>query len=262
MLQTIKRIRIIIEEVKFELTLEDEGIFFYDNLCGLKNFELIITRNKFEELCMDLWKKCFERVEDAIFIADLKKKDINEIILVGGSTRIPKIRQMVEDFFGKEPLRNIDPDEVVAYGATLSIHKKLKLKEFDNKEIEEIMNSNQLLKEEIEKLKKENEMLLNDLNIKDANIKDLENDLKTKNNNLKMKDEKIKHLENNLSVKNDNLNMKDGKIKGLENESNIKDGIIKELEKKLKRMNHEYDKINKKLITVIEKNKNLENQIN
>ena len=71
---------------------------------------------------MDLWKKCFERVEDACKIAKLNKKDINEIILVGGSTRIPKIRQMVEDFFGKEPLRNIDPDEVVAYGATLAAY--------------------------------------------------------------------------------------------------------------------------------------------
>ena len=55
MLQTIKRIRTIIEEVKFELTLEDEGTFYYDNLCGIKNFELIITRKKFEELCMNLW---------------------------------------------------------------------------------------------------------------------------------------------------------------------------------------------------------------
>ena len=64
MIQTIKRIRIIIEEVIFELTLEDEGTFFYDNLYGIKNFELIITRSKFEELCMDLWEKCFERVKD------------------------------------------------------------------------------------------------------------------------------------------------------------------------------------------------------
>ena len=136
MLQAIKRIRTIIEEVKFELTLEDEGTFFYDNLCGIKNFELIITRSKFEELCMNLWKKCFERIEDAIEIAKLNKKDINEIILVGGSTRIPKIRQMVEDFFGKEPLRNIDPDEVVAYGATLAAYlKNLDIKDTTSKDI-------------------------------------------------------------------------------------------------------------------------------
>ena len=91
MLQTIKRIRTIIEEVKFELTLENEETFFFDNLCGIKNFELIITRSKFEELCMDLWKKCFKRIEEAFRIAKLNKKDINEIILVGGSTRISKI---------------------------------------------------------------------------------------------------------------------------------------------------------------------------
>ena len=135
-LQRIERIRTIIEEVKSELTFEDEGLFFYDNLCGKKNFELIITRNKFEELCKDLWKKCFERVEDAFRIADLKKKDINEIILVGGSTRIPKIRQMVEDFFEKEPLRNIIPDEVVAYGATLAAYlNNLDIKDTTSKNI-------------------------------------------------------------------------------------------------------------------------------
>ena len=101
MLQTIKRIRWIIEEVKFELTFEDEGTFFYDNLCGIKNFRFIITRSKFEELCVDLWEKCFERIEEAFKIAKLNKKDINEIILIGGSTRIPKIRQMIKDFFRK-----------------------------------------------------------------------------------------------------------------------------------------------------------------
>ena len=85
---------------------------------------------------MDLWKKCFERVEDAFRIADLKKKDINEIILVGGSTKIPKIKQMVEEFFEKEPLRNIDPDEVVAYGATLAAYlTDLEIKDTTSKNI-------------------------------------------------------------------------------------------------------------------------------
>ena len=85
---------------------------------------------------MNLWKKCFERIEDAIEIAKLNKKDINEIILVGGSTRIPKIRQMVEEFFEKEPLRNIDPDEVVAYGATLAAYlKDLAIKDTTSKNI-------------------------------------------------------------------------------------------------------------------------------
>ena len=50
---------------------------------------------------MDLWEKCFERIEEAFKIAKLNKKDINEIILIGGSTRIPKIRQMIKDFFRK-----------------------------------------------------------------------------------------------------------------------------------------------------------------
>ena len=82
---------------------------------GIKNFELTITRNKFKELFIDLWKKCFEIVKDAFEITKLNKKDTSGIILVGGSTRIPKIRQMVKYFFGKEPLRNIDPNEIIAY---------------------------------------------------------------------------------------------------------------------------------------------------
>ena len=85
---------------------------------------------------MDLWEKCFERVEEAFKNCKLNKKDINEIILVGGSTRIPKIRQMVEDYFGKEPLRNINPDEVVAYGATLAAYlTDLVIKDITSKNI-------------------------------------------------------------------------------------------------------------------------------
>ena len=85
---------------------------------------------------MDLWEKCFERIEEAFKIAKLNKKDINEIILIGGSTRIPKIRQMIKDFFGKEPLRNINPDEVVAYGATLAAYlTDLVIKDITSKNI-------------------------------------------------------------------------------------------------------------------------------
>ena len=135
MILKIKRIRTIIEEVKRELTLEDEGLFFYDNLCGIKNFELIITRNKFEELCMDLWEKCIDIMKNLIETKKIDKKDINEIVLVGGSTRIPKIQEMVKEFFGKEPLRNVNPEEVVAYGATLAIDKKLKIKDTISKAI-------------------------------------------------------------------------------------------------------------------------------
>ncbi len=85
---------------------------------------------------MDLWEKCFERIEEAFKIAKLNKKDINEIILIGGSTRIPKIRQMIKDFFGKEHLRNINPDEVVSYGATLAAYlTDLVIKDITSKNI-------------------------------------------------------------------------------------------------------------------------------
>ena len=110
--------------------------FFYDMLYGIKNFSLDITRSKYEELCMDLWKKCFKKVDEALKISKLKKDEIDEIILVGGSSRTPKIKQMVQDYFnGKEPLQNINPDEVVAKGALQSIYSKIHIHDILSKSI-------------------------------------------------------------------------------------------------------------------------------
>ncbi len=79
-----------------------------------------ILLKDYENLCIDLWKKCFKSVDNALSIAKLKKEDIDDIILVGGSSRTPKIQQMIKEYFnGKEPLKTINPDEVVAHGATL-----------------------------------------------------------------------------------------------------------------------------------------------
>ena len=89
-----------------------EGIDFYTN----------ITRAKFESLCEDLFKNCLNPVERVILDSKLSKGDINEIVLVGGSTRIPKIMNLIKDFFnGKEPCREINPDEAVAYGAAVQL---------------------------------------------------------------------------------------------------------------------------------------------
>lgn len=69
---------------------------------------------------MDLFKKTMDPVKKAMEDAGLKKTDIKEIVLVGGSTRIPKVQQMLKDFFdGKEPSRGVNPDEAVAYGAAV-----------------------------------------------------------------------------------------------------------------------------------------------
>lgn len=84
------------------------------------DFSEPLTRARFEELNMDLFKKTMGPVKQALQDAGLKKTDINEIVLVGGSTRIPKVQELLRDFFdGKEPSKGINPDEAVAYGAAV-----------------------------------------------------------------------------------------------------------------------------------------------
>ena len=79
-----------------------------------------ITRNKFEELCMDLFKKCFPPLEMLLKDAKISKSQINEIILLGGSSRIPKIQEMIKEFFnGKELNKSLNPDEAKVCGASI-----------------------------------------------------------------------------------------------------------------------------------------------
>ena len=87
-----------------------EGIDFYSS----------ITRARFEELCMDLFRKCMDPVEKVLRDAKMDKGAVSEVVLVGGSTRIPKVQQLLQDFFnGKELCKSINPDEAVAYGAAV-----------------------------------------------------------------------------------------------------------------------------------------------
>ena len=87
-----------------------EGIDFYTS----------ITRARFEELCQDLFRSTMDPVERVLRDAKIDKSSVHEIVLVGGSTRIPKIQKLVSDFFnGKEPNKSINPDEAVAYGAAV-----------------------------------------------------------------------------------------------------------------------------------------------
>merc|ERR1719426_759698 len=79
-----------------------------------------LTRARFEELNLDLFKKTLGPVGKVLEDGDMKKNEIDEIVLVGGSTRIPKVQQLLKDYFsGKEPSRGINPDEAVAYGAAV-----------------------------------------------------------------------------------------------------------------------------------------------
>merc|ERR1711935_12908 len=84
------------------------------------DFSEQITRARFEELCNDLFKKTLKPVDQVMKDSGMKKSEIDEVVLVGGSTRIPKVQQLIKDFFnGKEPNRGINPDEAVAYGAAV-----------------------------------------------------------------------------------------------------------------------------------------------
>jgi molecular chaperone DnaK len=84
-----------------------------------KNLELTLTRAKFEQLSDRLFERCLEPCRKALQDAKLQPSDVNEVILVGGSTRIPKVQEIVQKFFGKAPNRSVNPDEVVALGAAV-----------------------------------------------------------------------------------------------------------------------------------------------
>ena len=131
-----KKMKEEIEKVKKQLSSEEDSIFYIDMIYGIDEFKLEITRKKYEELCMDLWKKCIDKMKQTIKFTKIDKKDIDEIILVGGSTRTPKIKEMVKNYFnGKEPLQNINPDEIVAYGAIMSNYSKININDITTKAI-------------------------------------------------------------------------------------------------------------------------------
>ena len=109
-----------VEKAKRDLSSVIQTKIEIENLVEGVDFKETLTRAKFEELCADLFKKTLEPVEQVLKDAGKKKSDIDEIVLVGGSTRIPKVQQLIKDFFnGKEPNRGINPDEAVAYGAAV-----------------------------------------------------------------------------------------------------------------------------------------------
>lgn len=93
--------------------------FITADASGPKHLQLTITRSKFEELADDLIERCRKPVMQALQDAKLQPKDIDEVVLVGGSTRVPKVRELVKNIFGKEPHQGVNPDEVVAVGAAI-----------------------------------------------------------------------------------------------------------------------------------------------
>ncbi|KAG5835182.1 hypothetical protein ANANG_G00269420 [Anguilla anguilla] len=118
--RAMQKLRREVEKAKRTLSTQHQARIEIESFFEGEDFSETLTRAKFEELNMDLFRSTMKPVQKVLEDADLKKSDINEIVLVGGSTRIPKIQQLVKEFFnGKEPSRGINPDEAVAYGAAV-----------------------------------------------------------------------------------------------------------------------------------------------
>merc|ERR1712066_188814 len=115
--RALRRLRTACERAKRTLSASAQANIEIDSLFEGIDFYTSITRARFEELCADLFKGTLEPVEKALRDAKLDKSSINDVVLVGGSTRIPKIQKLLTDFFnGKELNKSINPDEAVAYG--------------------------------------------------------------------------------------------------------------------------------------------------
>ncbi|KAF5212335.1 70-kilodalton heat shock protein [Clavispora lusitaniae] len=118
--RALRRLRTACERAKRTLSSSAQTSIEIDSLFEGIDFYTSITRARFEELCQDLFRSTLDPVEKVLRDAKVDKSQVDEIVLVGGSTRIPKVQKLVSDFFnGKEPNKSINPDEAVAYGAAV-----------------------------------------------------------------------------------------------------------------------------------------------
>lgn len=118
--RAVQKLRREVEKAKRALSSQHQVRLEVESLFDGDDFSETLTRAKFEELNMDLFRSTMKPVQKVMEDSDLKKEDVHEVVLVGGSTRIPKVQQLIKEYFnGKEPSRGINPDEAVAYGAAV-----------------------------------------------------------------------------------------------------------------------------------------------
>merc|ERR1719453_568520 len=118
--RAVQKMRREVERAKRTLSTAHQARVEIEALHDGVDFSETLTRARFEELNLDLFRKTMKPVQRVLDDSDFKKSDIDELVLVGGSTRIPKVQQLLKDFFnGKEPNRGINPDEAVAFGAAV-----------------------------------------------------------------------------------------------------------------------------------------------
>ena len=119
----LQRLREAAEKAKMELsTVMETEIslpFITADATGPKHLNMKLTRSKFEQMVEDILQRSLPPVKQALADAGMKPSDINEVVLVGGSTRIPRVQQLVKEYFGKDPHKGVNPDEVVAVGAAI-----------------------------------------------------------------------------------------------------------------------------------------------
>jgi len=121
--KALKRMKTACEKLKRNLSSSAQASLELDSLYEGIDFSSSITRARMEELCAEYFRKCMDTVEKVMLDSKLSKSDIDDVVLVGGSSRIPKIQQMLSDFFnGKELNKSINPDEAIAYGAAVQAH--------------------------------------------------------------------------------------------------------------------------------------------
>ena len=119
-LKSLGKLKREVEKAKRTLSSQMSVRIEIESFFDGKDFSETLTRAKFEELNLDLFKKTMKPVEQVLKDANVKKTEIDDIVLVGGSTRIPKVQQLIEDYFGgKKASKNINPDEAVAHGAAV-----------------------------------------------------------------------------------------------------------------------------------------------
>lgn len=118
--RALRRLRTACERAKRTLSSSAQTSIEIDSLYEGIDFYTSITRARFEELCQDLFRSTLQPVDRVLTDAKIDKSQVHEIVLVGGSTRIPRIQKLITDYFnGKEPNKSINPDEAVAYGAAV-----------------------------------------------------------------------------------------------------------------------------------------------
>ncbi|GAB4849692.1 70-kilodalton heat shock protein [Ancistrocladus abbreviatus] len=122
--KALRRLRTACERAKRILSATTHAAIEIDSMYEGIDFSSKITRARFEELNMDLFEECMAQVDKCLMDAQMNKSEVDEVVLVGGSSRIPKVQQLLRDFFkGKQLCKSVNPDEAVAYGAAVQAAK-------------------------------------------------------------------------------------------------------------------------------------------